>query len=79
MNEPKEQFCRYCGKGIGIYKSYPHTRYDTCGRKECERLDKVRLFSHRLDDAAQGITEGQVYELATELRVILGMDETPNE
>jgi hypothetical protein len=31
-------------------------------------------FSHRLDDEAQGVTERRVYELATELRQLLGLD-----
>lgn len=39
------------------------------------RREAIRLFSHKMDDMAQGITERQVYDLATELRVLLGIDE----
>jgi len=33
--------------------------------------EDVRKFSHHMDDMGQGITERQVYDLATELRGIL--------
>jgi Lar family restriction alleviation protein len=33
--------------------------------------EDVRKFSHHMDDRGQGITERQVYDLATELRGIL--------
>ena len=50
------------------------TEADTARRLSPEAWEAILQLTHRLDDAAQGITELQVYDFATAIRVQLGLD-----
>lgn len=58
-----------------LYLTQPETE---ALRAELERVkgerDAILRLSHEMDDRASGITELQVYDLATKLRVLIGLD-----
>ena len=53
MDKPKTlkmRHCFYCGEELGLYENRHYDKYDTCGKRECER--EVRdIFQAERDEA----------------------------
>lgn len=43
--EPKMRHCCNCGEELGVYADYD--RYDTCGKRECDRAVRDDLAQER--------------------------------
>lgn len=48
-NQPKEQFCEYCGESLGVYVK-PYGSHDTCGKPECSRYERECEAQEREDE-----------------------------